>query len=118
MTGDKLAKRLSSFNRGTDNYFYYGEVLSVSPLSIKIDDDDIIQEGNLLLSPFCMEKKAVEDVHSHAYIDDSSSRTTSPETDFVTLWHGLAVGDKVTLISYNADNLYVVLFPLFGGEIV
>lgn len=53
----------------------FGTVVSTSPLSISVDGRLTVGEGNLILSPFCIETK-IDLKHTHKASADSSTADT------------------------------------------
>lgn len=96
MAGEKIAKLLhdvsnkaTQSNKVTD--LVYGEVISTSPLQIKVDSRYIITEDFLLLSGLCIQKT----------MDDTPSG--------IVLWRGLQTGDTVRMLRVQNGQLFYVL---------
>lgn len=87
--GEKLVKFLLD-NRGTQpqESFFYGKVISVSPLKVSVDSKLTLDDDFLILGQMC-------------------KRTTSKD-GYTVLWDGLKTGDTVLLIrSGNGQSFYV-----------
>lgn len=118
----------------------FGEVSSITPLTIKVDNRFEIDETFLLLSAFVKEKwlNIPEDddsghIHIIPAIDDNgipwqtdaaagpaSHVHTIPEWKTkisllkIKLWRGLKVGDKVRMIRLKEGQLYYVIERVEG----
>lgn len=86
--GEKLVKFLmETKNQPGHESFYFGKVLSVSPLSISVDSKLTLDKDFLIVGQLC-------------------KRTTSPTGSL--LWDGMKTGDTVLLIrSGNGQKWYV-----------
>lgn len=125
----------------------FGQVTSLNPLKILIENRFEVDSTFLLLSPFCYEKKISIQIPSHDhevsirdhrvlkhkhYVDDTKSKETLENEDItlkheanissypskiieVTLWNGLNIGDKVSLLRVSNGQKYYVLDK--GGAI-
>lgn len=110
----------------------FGEVTSVSPLKIKVENRFEIDETFLLLSAFVREKwiNVPEDAnfkHTHP-IPEWQTDPAGPgphthtipawvtEMDFpkIKLWRGLKVGDQVRMIRLKNGQLYYVIERVEG----
>ena len=110
----------------------FGEVTSISPLKIKIDNRLEVDETFLLLSAFVREKWI------NVPTDESPNHThpipqwqtdpagpgphthtiqpwqTDPDFPKIKLWRGLKVGDKVRMIRLKQGQLYYVIERVEG----
>ena len=110
----------------------FGEVTSISPLKIKVENRFEIDETFLLLSAFVREKwiNVPEDAnfkHTHP-IPEWQTDPAGPgphthtisawvtEMDFpkIKLWRGLKVGDQVRMIRLKNGQLYYVIERVEG----
>lgn len=138
MAGEKLvriiqesAKKAANSADKTD--FIRGEVVSVEPLQIKVDNKFILDESFLLLSMLC--KKRVLDLTLFAdaitdlvldvvegtkiiYFDCDGeeqeshvevNRNIKVQLGEVVLWDDLQVGEKVRMLRVSSGQLYYVL---------
>lgn len=103
----KEPKRSSDFSD-----IVYGQVISVAPLTIKIDNRNIISENMLVVGALCKqtiikipfpEKGQVK--HQHQGVHGM----TSMELPQIELWRGLNVGDKVIMIRFMQGQKYFIL---------
>lgn len=101
----------------------FGEVLSVSPLKIKVSQKLILEESFLVVSFLCREFKT--DIFKHKHQVPAGAGTTSAgdpshthtvnehETDeqlpVVIVWRGLEVGDTVRMLRVGNGNKFYVL---------
>lgn len=90
----------------------YGQVVSVAPLSIKIDDKNVISSNMLVVGALCKETiikipfpEKGEVKHKHQGVHGP----TSMELPQIQLWRGLNVGDTVILIRFAQGQKYFVL---------
>lgn len=93
----------------------YGQVVSVAPLSIKIDNKNIITENMLVLGALC--KQTIIEIpfpqkgqikHRHEAIHNGMHNTTM-EMPKIELWRGLNVGDTVLLIRFAQGQKYYIM---------
>lgn len=92
--------------------FLWGVVISMSPLTIKFDNNMIITSDFLVLSALC--KETVIEIpfryqgqvkHKHQGVHGM----TSSELPEIMLWRGLQNGDKVRALKINGGQQYYVL---------
>ena len=100
MSGDKLyglfktiAQRAVPSENMTD--LLYGQVKSISPLRIEIENKYTIEKDQLFLSPLCIRKTIQVD--------------TKPVIVTVEVWRGLQVGDKVVMLRHDKGQGFYVL---------
>lgn len=90
MAGNKLIQTIQSMAKppiGETTDLLFGEVTSVSPLKIRVDNRFEVDEQFLILS--ALVKETI--IHS------------------ITLWRGLIVGDKVRLLRVaNGQMFYII----------
>jgi len=99
MTGNKIIEIMqkvgaTQLSETTD--LLYGEVISTSPLSLKIDNRFIITENFIILSALCKEK-TITITH------DTSG------AEVVILWRGIIVGDKLRLIRLGRGQKFYAI---------
>lgn len=85
MQGEKLLQTLQNVAKPNVNDLtdlVYGEVISESPLEIKIDNRFIVGESFLILSVLCQR---------------------------VSWWEGLKVGDRVRMLRVSQGQLFYVM---------
>lgn len=109
----------SAIKNMTDNMkltdYVYGEVISIEPLKIKVDQKLTLNASIIILTSAVIEKK-INYRHTHGYLDtnDSSSynRTTStesPDLSEIIIVEGLAIGDKVLMLRVENGQKFIVL---------
>jgi hypothetical protein len=130
MVGNKLIQTIQSMAKppiGETTDLLFGEVTSVSPLKIRIDNRFEVDEQFLILSALVKETivqvpTAETAMHSHIIPEHTTgSGGTGPHTHTIpemttysalpsiTLWRGLIVGDKVRLLRVaNGQMFYVI----------
>lgn len=90
MAGNKLIRIMQKAGRTPNEEktdLLFGEVVSIAPLQIKVDNRFIVGSEFLVLSALVKEKKVGE----------------------MVLWEGLLVGDKVRLLRVNNGQLFYVM---------
>lgn len=95
MAGNKLIQTIQSMAKtpiGETTDLLFGEVTSVSPLKIRVDNRFEVDEQFLILSAL------VKETIIHI-----------PTAETVTLWRGLIVGDKVRLLRVNNGQLFYII---------
>ena len=130
MVGNKLIQTIQSMAKppiGETTDLLFGEVTSVSPLKIRVDNRFEVDEQFLILSALVKETiiqvpTAETSMHSHTIpghttnsggadphthtIPEMTTRSALPS---ITLWRGLIVGDKVRLLRVaNGQMFYVI----------
>ncbi|EHQ92131.1 DUF2577 domain-containing protein [Desulfosporosinus youngiae] len=87
----------------------FGEILTISPLSVKVDQRFTLP-ADFLIVPESLTRYEVDLTHSHQYTDDGSSRTTATAlTTKLIIRPGLKVGDKVLLLRVQGGQKFVIL---------
>ena len=130
MAGNKLIQTIQSMAKtpiGETTDLLFGEVTSVSPLKIRVDNRFEIDEQFLILSALVKETiipvpTSGTSTHSHAIpTHTTASGGTDPHTHTIpevttysalpsiTLWRGLIVGDKVRLLRVNNGQLFYII---------
>jgi hypothetical protein len=116
---NRLLDSISQLNVDTVSGLMYGDVVSVSPLAIKLDARNTLRESFLYLGQACRSYK-VTMPHTHAYSGttsaaDQHSHSYGGETQDVTqesveieIFRPLQVGDKVLLLSFDNGQKYYV----------
>jgi len=125
MAGNKLIQTIQSMAKppiGETTDLLFGEVTSVSPLKIRVDNRFEVDEQFLILS--ALVKETIVHIPTHSHIipehatdpDEFGSHThTIPEmTTYsalpsITLWRGLIVGDKVRLLRVNNGQMFYII---------
>lgn len=95
MAGNKLIQTIQSMAKtpiGETTDLLFGEVTSVSPLKIRVDNRFEIDEQFLILS---------------ALVKETTIHIATAET--ATLWRGLIVGDKVRLLRVSNGQLFYII---------
>lgn len=108
MAGEKLVHILQDASKPdltTTTDLVFGEVISISPLNIRVDNRFNIDSKFIILSELVKEKIITIDSHNHSV----NGVNTSKELTEITLWRGLRVGDKVRILRLNQGQLYYVL---------
>lgn len=130
MAGNKLIQTIQSMAKppiGETTDLLFGEVTSVSPLKIWIDNRFEVDEQFLILSALVKETiihipTAKTSMHSHIIPEhttdsggaDSHTHTVPEMTTYsslpsITLWRGLIIGDKVRLLRMNNGQMYYII---------
>lgn len=93
----------------------YGRVTSVAPLTVQIDDKNVVTGDMLVVGALC--KETIIDIpfpekgqvkHQHQAIHDGYHNTTM-ELPKIQLWRGLNVGDIVVMIRFAQGQKYFIL---------
>ena len=98
--GHRLAKMMREAGRTPQNEvvdIVEGEVTSVSPLKVKVDNRELT-EAFLILGALCQETFIPSD-----YIISANSGIEK-----IRLWRGLNVGDKVMMIKLAIGQYYIL----------
>ena len=118
--GHRLAKMMREAGRTPQNEvvdIVEGEVTSVSPLKVKVDNRELT-EAFLILGALCQETIITRTADSGTYIFENPHGHTSvhgatSEDNFgiyqIKLWRGLKVGDKVMMIKLARGQKYYIL---------
>ena len=85
-----------------------GEITSLSPLKIKIENGLEITQDVIVLSPLVKEYLSDHWKHDH-------KETVSIDHEEVQVWRGLEVGDKVWMLKANTST-FLVLFREDGQD--
>lgn len=118
--GHRLAKMMREAGRTPQNEvvdIVEGEVTSVSPLKVKVDNRELT-EAFLILGALCQEtiipRTADSDTyifetpHGHAGVHGGTSADNCGIYQ-IKLWRGLKVGDKVMMIKLARGQKYYIL---------
>lgn len=93
----------------------FGEILTVNPLSVKVDQRFILP-ADFLIVPRTMTKYEVDLQHTHQYTDDGSAGTTSQAlTQKIVIRAGLAPGDRVLMLRVQGGQRYIILDKVVAG---
>lgn len=118
--GHRLAKMMREAGRTPQNEvvdIVEGEVTSVSPLKVKVDNRELT-EAFLILGALCQETIIPRIVDSSTYIFENPHGHTgvhgaTSEDNCgiykIKLWRGLKVGDKVMMIKLGRGQKYYIL---------
>lgn len=111
MAGERLLEAIQraadgQIGRSTPTDFIYGTVISVSPLIIKPENSEEITEDFLIPSALC--KPFVTTVFRHKH-KDSVGGETDEQLLSVTIWRGLAIGDRVRMLRCNSGQKFYLL---------
>ena len=104
--GHRLAKMMREAGRTPQNEvvdIVEGEVTSVSPLKVKVDNRELT-EAFLILGTLCQE----------TFIPSDYIINVNPEIEKIRLWRGLNVGDKVMMIKLARGQKYYILQRMEG----
>lgn len=130
MAGSKLINIMQNAGKmstGETTDLLFGDVTSINPLKIKIDNRFEVDEKFLILSALVKEtiiKIPKRDANTHKHI--IPQHTTSPAGEGphthtipemstnsvlpdILLWRGLKVGDKVRVLRVNAGQMFYVI---------
>ena len=118
--GHRLAKMMREAGRTPQNEvvdIVEGEVTSVSPLKVKVDNRELT-EAFLILGALCQETiiprtadsgtYIFETPHGHTGIYGATSKDNCGIYQ-IKLWRGLKVGDKVMMIKLARGQKYYIL---------
>lgn len=118
--GHRLAKMMREAGRTPQNEvvdIVEGEVTSVSPLKVKVDNRELT-EAFLILGALCQETIITRTADSGTYIFENPyghtgvHGATSEDNSGIyqiKLWRGLKVGDKVMMIKLARGQKYYIL---------
>jgi hypothetical protein len=99
MAGEKIVEiiqKMSTKDGSNTSALVYGEVVTISPLTIKVDSRFIITSDFILLSSLVL-PQTITVTH------DTSG------AEIVTLWRGLIIGDVVRMLRLNQGQLFYVI---------
>ena len=99
--GHRLAKMMRDAGRTPQNEvvdIVEGEVTSVSPLKVKVDNRELT-EAFLILGALCQE----------TFIPSDYIISVNSGIEKIRLWRGLNVGDKVMMIKLARGQKYYIL---------
>lgn len=125
MAGDRLIHTIQNMSKPpieetTD--LLYGEVISITPLKIMVDNRFEVDEQFLILS--ALVKETIINISSHLHNGPSRvtasagehphshsvpAANTSSELPSIRLWRGLIVGDKVRLLRVANGQMFYVM---------
>lgn len=87
----------------------FGEVMSVNPLSVKVDQRFTLP-ADFLIVPASMIKFEINLQHGHQYTDGGSGRNTSEAlAEKIVIRPGLKAGDKVLLLRIQGGQKFLIL---------
>ncbi|AFL99765.1 Protein of unknown function (DUF2577) [Desulfitobacterium dehalogenans ATCC 51507] len=87
----------------------FGEILTVNPLSVKVDQRFTLPE-DFLIVPEGVTNYEVDLQHTHQYTDNGSASNTSEAlTSKIVIRSGLAPGDRVLMLKVQGGQRYVIL---------
>ncbi len=125
--GHRLAQMMREAGRTPQNEvvdIVEGEVTSVSPLKVKVDNRELT-EAFLILGALCQETIIPRKADSETYIyetphsHDGVHGVTSEDNCGIyqiKLWRGLRVGDKVMMIKLGRGQKYYILQRKEGAK--
>lgn len=87
--------------------YVYGEVVTINPLSIKIDQKLTIPSSVIILTS-AVKEKTINLQHTHLYLSNPTS-IESPSLIEVIVNESLQVGDKVTMLRVDKGQKFIVL---------
>lgn len=95
---------------------YFGEVVSVSPLQINVEQKMMLGEKQLVLT------ERVSDYTTELKVDWQTERESDHVHDIsgrkkIVVYSGLGVGDKVILIRQQGGQKFIVIDRV-GGEVI
>lgn len=118
--GHRLARMMREAGRTPQNEIVdliEGEVTSVSPLKVKVDNRELT-EAFLILGALCQETiiprvlgndtYIYENPHSHAGVHGQTSENNCKIYQ-IKLWRGLRKGDKVMMLKLGRGQKYYIL---------
>lgn len=86
-----------------------GEVKSINPLSVSVDQRFIL-DADFLIIPESLTRYEIDLKHFHTYpIDTNTERTETAINDKIVIRSGLMTGNKVLLIRIQGGQKYVIL---------
>lgn len=87
----------------------YGEVITVNPLSVKVDQRFTLP-ADFLIVPASMTRFEIDLKHVHPYTDNGSVRSTSEAlVEKIVILPGLNAGDKVLLLRLQGGQKFIIL---------
>jgi len=95
MAGNKLIQTIQNMaktSNGENINLLFGEVTSISPLRVKIDNRFEIDEQFLILSSLVRE-----------------ANIQIPNLGNIVLWRGLEIGDKVRILNLNNGQIFYIM---------
>lgn len=95
---------------------YFGEVVSVSPLQINVEQKMMLGEKQLVLT------EKVSDYTTELKVDWQTERESDHVHDIsgrkkIVVYNGLGLGDKVILIRQQGGQKFIVIDRV-GGEVI
>lgn len=102
------ATAASEMSRHTPTDFVYGTVISASPLVIQPDEKAQLPAGFFILSALCRPFTTTVLAHRHK-ADGGAGDDTDQQLLTVTLWRGIAQGDRVRMLQCRGGQKYYVL---------
>lgn len=124
MAGEKIIEIINRAKKEDDassTEFLFGQVTSIAPLKIKIDNRYEVDEKFLILSAMCKEMVIKIAAHTHSVPAHSTQsggdghshsvneQSTAAALSSVKLWRGLKVGDKVRMLRVSKGQQFYVL---------
>ena len=113
--GHRLAQLMREAGKTPQNEvvdIVVGEVTSVKPLKIKIENRELT-ESFLILGALCKETRirgAAFTIPYHTHVVDIVESTPSKSTPTdVILWRGLIVGDRVLMLKVGRGQKYFIM---------
>ena len=125
--GHRLAQMMREAGRTPQNEvvdIVEGEVTSVSPLKVKVDNRELT-EAFLILGALCQETIITRTADSDTYIFENPhghtgvhGATSEDKCGIyqIKLWRGLKVGDKVMMIKLGRGQKYYILQRKEGAK--
>ncbi|KPU45819.1 hypothetical protein OXPF_06080 [Oxobacter pfennigii] len=96
----------------------YGEVVSINPLSVNIEQR-LTLTADFLIVPESLTRYEIDITHGHQYQDNngsgSTTRTTQPALAPIVIRTGLQPGDKVILLRMQGGQDYLILDKVVEG---
>lgn len=90
--------------------YVYGEVTSIEPLKIKVDQKLELTSSIIILTSSVIEKK-INISHTHGY-SEGTTNAESPDLSEFVIVEGLIVGDKVIMLRVENGQKFIVLSKL------
>ena len=99
----------------------FANVISTSPLTIRLEKGLDILSKFLILSPFCRDKSITIPSHTHPIealsvggVDIPAQNTGDNPGLKIVIWRGLNVGDRVVVIRADGGQKYYILHKEVG----
>lgn len=122
---NKIVNSLGRLNVDTVSEILYGKIITLDPLSIKINDRDVLPEKFFVLGQMCRPHKAtiphkheyngvteIASLHTHEINNQITNNVHmgNNNEEFVVLeiYPKLEIGDTVLLFSFNGGQKYYV----------